>query len=84
MTFTYAWSDGQTGQSITLGSSDVGQSISVTVTASNDAWFEEATSAGVGPVTGSSSPPPPSGLQSVRVLVGVAAESFRGVGVAVV
>ena len=54
MTFSYSWSDGQTGKTITLGSSDVGQTINVTVTASNDAGSAQATSPGVGPVTSSS------------------------------
>jgi endoglucanase len=51
MSYSYAWSDGQSGQSITLGSSDVGQTLTVTVTATNDAGSAEATSAIVGPVT---------------------------------
>ena len=58
MTFSYAWSDGATGQADALGASDVGQNISVTVTATNDAGSVSATSASVGPVT--ASPPPPS------------------------
>jgi hypothetical protein len=61
MTFSYAWSDGQSGKTITLGSGDVGQTITATVTATNDACpctKNTATSAGVGPVTGATSPPP--------------------------
>ncbi len=50
--FDYQWSDGQTGAQITLSASDVGQSLSVTVTASNDAGpgTAPATSDPVGPV----------------------------------
>ena len=62
MTFSYAWSDGQSGKTITLGSGDVGQTITATVTATNDACpctKNTATSAGVGPVTASPPPPPP-------------------------
>ncbi len=55
ITFTYAWSDGQTGQSITLTPDDVGQSLTVTVTGTNDFGQASATSDSVGPVV----PPPP-------------------------
>jgi endoglucanase len=61
ITYTYAWSDGQTGQSITLGSGDVGQNITATVTATNDAGHASATSASVGPVT-AAGPPPSNGI----------------------
>jgi hypothetical protein len=50
MTFSCAWSDGTQGCSDTVGASDVGHSVSVTVTASNDAGSASATSASVGPV----------------------------------
>ncbi|MGN6868180.1 MAG: Ig-like domain repeat protein [Solirubrobacteraceae bacterium] len=50
ITFSYAWSNGQTGNSITLASTDVGQSLTVTVTATNDFGQGSATSAAVGPV----------------------------------
>ncbi len=50
MTFSYLWSDGQTGSTDTLSASDVGQSVSVTVTAVNAAGRASATSASVGPV----------------------------------
>jgi Bacterial Ig-like domain (group 3) len=50
ITFSYQWSDGQTGSTITLSDADVGQSVSVTVTASNDAGTVQATSDTVGPV----------------------------------
>lgn len=36
ISYSYAWSDGATGQTDTLTSADVGQNITVTVTASND------------------------------------------------
>jgi hypothetical protein len=48
--FTYAWSDGQVGESITLSAADVGQSLTVTVTAMNDFAQGVATSDSVGPV----------------------------------
>jgi Bacterial Ig-like domain (group 3) len=50
MAFSYLWSDGQTGSAITLSAADVGQSVTVTVTASNNSGQSSATSAGVGPV----------------------------------
>ncbi len=50
ITFSYVWSDGQTGNAITLSSDDVGQSLTVTVTASNDVGEASATSASVGPI----------------------------------
>ncbi|HET6864635.1 MAG TPA: Ig-like domain repeat protein [Solirubrobacteraceae bacterium] len=50
ITFSYAWSDGQTGQSIQLSDADVGQSLTVTVTASNDFGEASATSDSDGPV----------------------------------
>jgi hypothetical protein len=58
ITYDYQWSDGQTGNPITLSSADVGQNLSVTVTASNDAGpgTAPATSNTVGPVL----PLPPS------------------------
>jgi Bacterial Ig-like domain (group 3) len=48
--FAYAWSDGQTGDSITLSAGDVGQTLTVTVTASNDFGQGTATSDSYGPV----------------------------------
>jgi hypothetical protein len=50
ITFAYAWSDGQSGPSIKLSAADVGQTLTVTVTGSNDFGQSSATSAGVGPV----------------------------------
>ena len=50
ISFTYQWSDGQTGSSDTLSAADVGQLVSVTVTATNSAGQESATSDVVGPV----------------------------------
>jgi Bacterial Ig-like domain (group 3) len=44
ITYSYQWSDGQTGPTITLAAFDVGQSLSVTVTATNDAGQMSATS----------------------------------------
>lgn len=58
MSFSYKWSDGATGKTDALTSADVGQSVSVSVTATNDAGSVSATSASVGPVT--APPPPPS------------------------
>jgi hypothetical protein len=55
MTFSCAWSDGTHGCSDTLSASDVGQNITVTVTATNDAGSAGATSTPVGPVTAASS-----------------------------
>ncbi len=52
MTYSYKWSDGATGQTDTLGASDVGHTVSVTVTAQNDGGSSSATSAAVGPVSG--------------------------------
>ena len=54
ISYTYKWSDGQTGSTDTPSAADVGQLVSVTVTASNAAGKASATSARVGPVL----PPP--------------------------
>src|SRR5205823_5355942 len=59
MPFSYAWSDGATGQADKLTSGDAGQSIAVTVTATNDAGSAHATSQPVGPVQAAPPPPPP-------------------------
>jgi Bacterial Ig-like domain (group 3) len=50
ITYTYLWSTGQTTRTITLTAADVGQKVSVTVTATNSAGKASATSASVGPV----------------------------------
>jgi hypothetical protein len=50
ITFSYVWSDGQTGTTATLSATDVGQSVTVTVTAVNAFGQASATSATVGPV----------------------------------
>lgn len=50
ITYSYQWSDGQSGQAITLTAADVDQSLTVTVTASNAAGAVPATSASFGPV----------------------------------
>ena len=57
ITFSYAWSDGQSGDSITLSAADVGQSLTVTVTATNDFGEDSATSDPDGPVL--AAPPTP-------------------------
>jgi hypothetical protein len=49
--YTYTWSDGSQGSSDTLTAADVGQRMSVTVTATNAGGSTNATSAAVGPVT---------------------------------
>jgi endoglucanase len=59
ISYSYSWSDGATGPSDTLTASDVGKTVTVTVTAKNTAGSASATSAPVGPVTAA---PPPSGL----------------------
>jgi large repetitive protein len=61
--FSYAWSDGQSGDSITLSAGDVGQTLTVTVTASNDFGEDTATSDSVGPVL--PAPPAPSGPPAI-------------------
>jgi hypothetical protein len=53
MSFSCVWSDGTQGCSDTLSASDVGQNVSVTVTARNDAGSATASSQPVGPVTAS-------------------------------
>lgn len=55
--FTYLWSDGTIGNTDLLTAADVGQTISATVTATNDRGSTPATSLGVGPVTAPSSCP---------------------------
>ena len=65
ITYTYAWSDGSTGKTDTLGLSDIGQNVSVTVTATNDAGSATATSASVGPVTAAPQPPDNTGLPTI-------------------
>jgi len=63
ITFSYQWSDGQTGSTDTVAAADVGQSLSVTVTATNDAGQASATSATAGPVL----PAPPSVLTAPSI-----------------
>ncbi len=62
ITYTYQWSDGQTGPTDTLSAADVDQSVTVTVTATNAAGEMSATSDPYGPVLPAapvvSSPPP--------------------------
>jgi hypothetical protein len=50
ITYSYAWSDGQTGETDTLSPADVGEYLTVTVTASNDAGQSSSTSDSYGPV----------------------------------
>jgi Glycosyl hydrolases family 18 len=64
ITYSYSWSDGTTGSSDTLGAGDVGQNITATVTATNDAGHASATSASVGPITATALPPPPGALHT--------------------
>jgi hypothetical protein len=54
ITYAYAWSDGTTGPSDTLAAGDAGQTVAVTVTATNPAGSTQATSASVGPVMSAS------------------------------
>lgn len=67
ISFSYLWSDGTTGSSDTLGASDVGNNVSVTVTASNDGGSAHATSSSVGPVAATPPPPPPPPNSTVGV-----------------
>ena len=50
ITFTYLWSDGTVGDTDVLSAADVGQAVSVTVTATNDAGTQSTTVATDGPV----------------------------------
>ena len=50
MSFTYLWSDGQTDPTITLTAADVGEVMTVTVTATNATGAASATSDSLGPV----------------------------------
>jgi hypothetical protein len=50
ISFSYQWSDGQTGSTATLSAADVGQSLTVTVTASNAFGQGSATSDSLGPI----------------------------------
>jgi hypothetical protein len=59
VTFAYAWSDGRTGRTDALTAADVGQTITVTVTATNDGGSSRQTSAPVGPVTTAAPSAPP-------------------------
>ena len=56
ITFAYQWSDGTTGKTDTLTDAEIGTSVFVTVTASNDATppTVSASSASVGPITAAS------------------------------
>lgn len=55
--YGYQWSDGATGSTDTLAAKDVGQSVSVKVTATNSAGSTSAISASVGPVKAKPSTP---------------------------
>jgi hypothetical protein len=86
--YAYAWEDcnrsgsdcsrigGASSASYVLRAKDVGHTIRSVVTATNDGGSKSATSASVGPVTASSSPPPPSGLQSFAYWLGWQPNSF--------
>ena len=50
ITFTYLWSDGTIGDTDVLSAADVGQAVSVTVTATNDAGTASVTVSTDGPV----------------------------------
>ena len=50
ITFTYLWSDGTVGDTDVLSAADVGQAVSVTVTATNDAGTQSVTVSTDGPV----------------------------------
>ncbi len=50
ITFTYLWSDGSVGDTDVLSAADVGQPVSVTVTATNDAGTQSVTVSTDGPV----------------------------------
>jgi hypothetical protein len=56
ISYSYVWSDGTTGSTDTFSAGDIGQNISVTVTATNSAGSTQATSANVGPVTAANPP----------------------------
>jgi Protein of unknown function (DUF4038)/Putative collagen-binding domain of a collagenase len=83
---TYQWSDGTTGQTDALPSSDQGKNISVTVTATNDGGSASAKSNSVGPVAAAPSPPPPNSTfplklsASSRYLVTQSGSPFLMVG----
>jgi hypothetical protein len=51
ISYTYLWSDGKTGSTDLLDAGDIGQNISVTVTATNTVGSASATSVSVGPIT---------------------------------
>ena len=50
ITYSYQWSDGGTDSTDTLSAADVGQYMTVTVTATNDAGSASVTTDGYGPV----------------------------------
>jgi hypothetical protein len=50
ITYSYEWSDGGTDSTDTLSTADVGQYLTVTVTATNDAGSASVTTDGYGPV----------------------------------
>lgn len=56
-TYTYLWSNGATGSTDLLTSGDVGNNITVAVTATNTVGNATATSSSVGPVTAAPTPP---------------------------
>jgi hypothetical protein len=72
VSYSHLWSDGTTGSTDLLSASDVGQNVSVTVTATNSAGRTQATSSAVGPVTGTPSPPRPPVNTAVPAISGTA------------
>jgi hypothetical protein len=70
MNYSYRWSDGTTGPTDTLSSADVGHTVSVAVTATNDAGNGSATSASVGPVTAPPPAPVPPGIKTAPTISG--------------
>ena len=58
ISYSYRWSDGTSGSTDTLSAADVGQSVSVVVTAANTAGSVQATSPSMGPVIAPDPPAP--------------------------
>jgi beta-glucanase (GH16 family) len=72
ISYSYLWSDGKTGSTDLLDAGNVNQNVSVTVTATNSAGSTPATSATVGPVTGTPPPPGPPVNTGLPVVTGTA------------
>lgn len=65
ITYTYQWSNGATGNKDALSAADVGNNVSVTVTATNSAGSATATSPSVGPVAAAPTPPSNTSLPTI-------------------